>query len=117
MIGAPTLAEPYDFSVSGEWEPGEESWHTIDTPDGEIEFAIEGSRRPEVTILGDCTERDLWTVVEYCRVYGVPGVWKERLKSSLGNWRLGGLYLLNDFDLTDRETDYAEYGENPYVDT
>lgn len=58
-----------------------------------------------------------WTATAWCRAFGVPGVWKEQLTVKVPDrverYRLGGLYMYMDVPLTERETDYKEYGENP----
>mgnify|MGYP000265359385 CR=1 FL=1 len=70
-----------------------------------------------------CDSREaIWTTVWFARAIGVPGTWKEQLRivvddNELEAYRLGALYRYAEFPLRERETNYAEYGENPEYDT
>lgn len=118
MIGVPDYTKPgRELDVSGSWSPGDNSTHHIYADGEKVRFVVEGpDKRPEVNILDESlTERQFWKVVHYAREYGVPGVWKEWLFTRSEQYRLGGLYMVAGFDLTERESNYGEYGETPLV--
>lgn len=120
----PSYTKPDTYWVkSGAFERGEITKHSISVqsdptlPENKISFKV----RDDYSILivevnePDITARELWTIVHYCRDYGVPGVCKERVNLNNGEvLRLGALYCIGPFELSERETNYLKYGEKPY---
>lgn len=119
----PPYVEPDDYAVNGSWTRCDErEEHSVTvrpgptTPEKTHSFAIRNNYDIlTVEILSDdISPVGFWTIVHYCRDYGVPGVWKERLMLNGYPFRLGALYCIGDFELTERETNYQKYGEFPY---
>lgn len=112
-LGVPDVEE-FDVDVISGFQR-EDTEHTYNN----IDIEIRGETKPvKVVVTGDNDFQTLcWKAVAWCRSYGVPGVWKEQLTIKSSNrtdrFRLGGLYMYLDVDLTKRETNYSEYGENP----
>ena len=114
--GPPKQVEPitknFDFDDYYEYE--ETGEYTIyDDIIVDIEF------KGDVYIIVDSGSYDidkvLWTAVEWCRQYGVPGVNAERIIVDYEEkWRLGGLYLIAGYELIERELDYQKYGHRTW---
>lgn len=114
MIGVPDYVEPTEYnSPDSEWEPDEEGMIQI-RDDLSVSLEWEGRR----VIIRCNTENDeqLWAIVHYCKEYGIPGCWKSFIDDGGDTYRIGGLYCIAGFELTERETNYEKYGETPYVE-
>lgn len=122
MRTLPPYTEPADYKVNGEWQRnGKREVHSITSrPDPTVsekacEFAIRNDYDIiTVEVLDDPSPKTFWTMVHYLRDYGVPGVWKERVVIDGDPFRIGALYCIGPFELTERETNYNSYGESPY---
>lgn len=116
MIGVPDVVEPLEHSVDGSWEPGESGIKQVNS---KLLVEVGGSeQKPELEVYREESVSEaeaLWTAVHWAREYQVPGVWKETILLEGNEWRLGGLYMMAQFELKERESDYLEYGETPYV--
>ncbi|MFB6236947.1 MAG: hypothetical protein ABEH81_01115 [Halopenitus sp.] len=121
MIEPPLPPNPRrEFDFGKEYHIGELNRCVYNFSDYDLEIVVSGSPdSPHVdakTEEGDYSEA-LWTVVYWCYEYGIPGVCQETLKFTAGEksikYRLGALYRYAGFELTERETDYFKYGENP----
>lgn len=113
----PDYTEPATFTVAETFERNEQKTKHIHIGGEEkltIEIDDQTYDRVTVTINDDVSPKGFWTAIHYLREYDVPGVWKERVKTNNTSYRLGALYCIGPFELTDRETNYKEYGERPY---
>lgn len=122
MKAVPPYTEPASYEVDGSWERnGKREEHSITArPDSTLppetyHFAVRDDYEIlTVEVLDEPPARAFWTIVHYCRDYGLPGVWKEKLIIDGESFRLGALYCMGPFELGERETNYYEYGESPY---
>lgn len=111
-LGVPLPAEPIksDFDFDDPL--------LIECEDGRIrpQFITNGDLIKIIATSDFSDEDTLWTLVYWARKIGVPGVHKERVEIGNYNFRLGALYRYAGFDLTERESNYIEYGEWPLQD-
>lgn len=124
QLGIPVPPSPVkeSFGLEGQYEFGNTYTDEITHNGGVISVSVTDDRgsinvkaNSEDFTLGET----LWTAVYWAREFGVPGVCKETIMvytvdEMLGRLRLGGLYQYAGFDLTERESNYSRYGENPY---
>lgn len=121
MIEPPLPPNPtkkqFDFPDS--YISGEVSRWTYEFSDYELEIVVSGdeaSPHVDAKTTGPYSE-SLWTVVYWCREYRVPGVCQETLNliwdEQTIEYRIGALYRYAEFELTERESNYFKYGENP----
>lgn len=118
--------EPIDFSdmeAVGEYEIGRESEHIVDFKNDEairIQINNSGDIRVDVFYANHLDfDEVLWAAVHWCRDYGVYGVNKESInmhtEDGIVRYRLGALYCMANFELTERETSYEKYGERKVI--
>lgn len=116
----PTNPTQTDFSIGREYEIGELSRWEYDFSDYKLEIVVSGTEdapRVDVKATGGDYWEVFWTAVYWCYEYNIPGVCQEHIVFIHGEeeikYRLGALYRYAEFGLTERETDYFTYGENP----
>lgn len=124
LAGVPYPPTPLteSFDQTGEWEHGERSFHTVETPAGPLAIRLT-ERSDDGPLLVRVAEGEtgsshaecIWTGVYWARAYGVPGVHRELIAQGSTRYRLGALYRYAGFPLTERESNYAAYGERPYT--
>lgn len=112
----PEQVGSFDFDCDGEYEAGESSEHEVSIGDGVLFIDVEMRGSVKVTAYSSTLPDDVvfWAGVDWCREYGVPGVYKESYWFNDNKYRLGALYLIRGFELTERETDYNTYGERQF---
>lgn len=111
-----------DFDLP-KYDPIETDFQSQDIPLGEYSFEgiqVDIGKRDNKYIIDIIDggnykpSQILWTIVHWCRDAGVPGVWKSRIKYDGMGYRVGALYMIAGFELTERESNYTKYGETAY---
>lgn len=118
----PAYTQPSFYQTDGSFTPGEKTEHSVTvrenpaSPSSEISFTVDDQSFNVlvIDIDGDPSAKEFWTIIHYLRDYGVHGCWKERLTFNKTTIRLGAMYCIGPFELTERETSYNKYGEYPY---